>query len=151
MGAMHRFRILVLSLLLVCAEIFALPEAPPPHSLSPTLNGLNIATMVKKDRAKISLYVINHEKIPVLCDAQYKSGPEKTDAPQITIPAGKADFFKFSYGRHGDDVLLQLVCIDPQKQADPHTQTPAATANPSGVPVDNLLDNLIDETPDETP
>jgi hypothetical protein len=143
MGAMslYRFLILVSSLLLASMDILAMPEEPPPHSLSPTLNGLNIATLVKKDRAKLMLYVINHEKFPVLCDAQYKSGPEKSDQPQITIPAGKADFFKFNYGRHGDDILLELVCVDPRKQADPHHEAPASQETPNAAPGETPADD----------
>lgn len=126
----YRHRFLALPLLLISTAVLAMPEAPPPHSLSPILNGLNISTMVKKDRAKLTLYVINHEHFPVVCDAQYKSGPEKLDHPQITIPADKADFFKFNYGRHGDNIILQLICVDPQKQADPHSKTSPATETP---------------------
>jgi len=101
--------------LLVAVESFAMPEAPPPHSLSPTLNGLNISSMVKKDRVKIMLYVVNHEAFPVVCDAQYSSGPEKQDAADITFPPGKADVFRFNYGRNGDKVLLELICVNPAK------------------------------------
>jgi len=100
---------------LAAAQALAIPAPAPPHTLSSTLNGLNVATMVKKDRVKITLYVINHEKFPVICDAQYRSGQEKQDVPQITLPANKADTFRFTYGRRGDNVALQLICIDPGK------------------------------------
>lgn len=114
---MYFARLLALPCLLVATASFALPEVAPPHSLLPDLNGLNISTMVKKDRVKITLYVVNHEAFPVVCDAQYISGPEKQDVGEITLPAGKADAFKFGYGRHGDDVLLSLICIDPNKKS----------------------------------
>jgi hypothetical protein len=108
------YRLLFLLIgILASSKSLALIDAPPPHSLSPNLNGLNISTMVKKDRVKIMLYVVNHESFPVVCDAQYRSGPEKQDVPQITLPSGKADVFKFGYGRNGDKVLLDLICIDP--------------------------------------
>jgi len=116
MMAMRSSLLFALPSLLVAAGALALPEAPPPHSLSPDLNGLNVSTMVKKDRVKIMLYVVNHETIPVLCDAQYSSGPEKQDTPEITLAPGKADVFKFGYGRSGDAIVLNLICIDPNKE-----------------------------------
>lgn len=122
--------------LLVTPAALALPDIVPPHSLSPALNGLNIATMVKKDRAKIMLFVINHEKFPVLCDAQYRSGPQKKDTAAIVIAADKADAFKFSYGRSGDDVLLQLICIDPAKQSDSPTDAPTEHEFDTDTPAD---------------
>jgi len=112
----HR-QLFSLLLLLASTQTLAVPAPEPTHSLSPTLNGLNISTMVKKDRVKIMIYVVNHEPFPVLCDAQYRSGQEKLDVPEITFPAGKADVFRFAYGRRGDHVVLRLICIDPGKDA----------------------------------
>lgn len=94
-----------------------MPDVPPPHSISPALNGLNVSTFVKKDRMRIVLYVFNHESFPVVCDAQYVSGPEEKDSREKTISAGKAEDFKFNYGRRGDEVVLRLICIDPQNNA----------------------------------
>lgn len=114
---MRSCQILALFIMLLAnTTTLAMPDAPPPHSLSPTLNGLDIATFIKKDRVKIALYVINHETFPVMCDTQYHSGPENQDAAEVTIPGGKADSFRFTYGRRGETVLLELICIDPQKK-----------------------------------
>lgn len=124
---MYFSRLLAFTCLLASTASLAMPDAPPSHSFSPTLNGLNIATLVKKDRVKITLYVVNHETFPVLCDAQYSSGPEKQDAPEITLPANKADAFKFVYGRRGDSVSLNLICINPDKKP--------SVENPSDVPL----------------
>ena len=107
----HRFHIAA-TLLLVYASVFALPEAPVSHSVSPELNGLNINYLTKTDRIKISLYVVNHEPFPVLCDAQYQSGPDKQEVIEKTIPGqGKADSFKVHYGRRSESIILRLQCI----------------------------------------
>lgn len=118
---MRPYSLIFLLWLLTTAKCLAMPEPPPPHSLSPVLNGLNIATYIKKDRVKIMLYVINHEAFPVLCDAQFSSGQDKQEATEINIPADKADVFRFTYGRLGDSILLNLICIDPSKNLPPET------------------------------
>lgn len=134
----------LLFLLLASGTAHAMPEEPPPHSLSPQLSGLNISTYVKKDPIKIVLYVINHEKFEVLCDAQYRSGPDTQDLPEITIPAGKADAFRFTFGRRSESVLLNLICVDPRKQ---HT---TATPAPDNMAPENMTPAEAVPTPETT-
>lgn len=115
-------------IVLLPSQAQAILDAAPPHSLSPILNGLNLNTMVKKDRIKIALYVINFEAFPVVCDAEYRSGPDIQNAGEITVAPNKIGEFRFNYGRSGDNVLLELMCIDPAKPAstppDPTETTP---------------------------
>ena len=106
------------------AAALAIPPPAPPHSLVPTLSGLNISTFVKKDRVKIVLYVINHEKYPVLCDAEYISGPDKQNTAEKILQPDKADEFRFTYGRNGDDIQLFLQCIDPGQTSLPTAAAP---------------------------
>jgi hypothetical protein len=117
-------RVIVLaSLMTFGGSALAIPPAPPPHTLFPELNGLDIAYVVKKDRMKIQIYVINREKFDVICDAQYINGPDKQDTREIIIPGnGKADKFRFNYGRGGESIHLRLLCVNPL--TDTKYQTP---------------------------
>jgi len=85
----------------------------PSYSIDPSLNGLNIAYFVKQDKVKATLYLVNHEKYAVICDAEYTSGPEKKRAHDQTIPTEKAVSFAFDYGRRASEIHLAIVCIKP--------------------------------------
>lgn len=99
--------------LLVALPCFAFLDAPPPYQVRPILNGLDVKHFTKADRIKLKLYVLNNEKLDILCDAKYKGGPDQYDAKEQTIKPGKAAIFKFSYGRAVKDVVVTYVCVDP--------------------------------------
>lgn len=101
-------------LLMLPLPALAQPGAvPPSYSISPSFNGLNITYFAKQDTFKIVLYVINHEKFPVICDAHYASGSDKQNVREETLEAEKGTAFKFTYGRHGNHIQLKLLCVKP--------------------------------------
>ncbi len=109
-----------LALTLLCLGMSSLGhgfDEPPNYSVNSIQNGLNVSHFVKRDRLKISLYLVNHETFPIVCDAQYTSGPDKQDAKDKTLKADKAVAFKFRYGRNTNTVKLTYICIDPAAES----------------------------------
>lgn len=106
--------LLITGSLLLPSIALAQPGAvPPTYSVSPVFNGLNVTYYVKADTFKIALYVINHETYPVICDANYSSGPDKQNKAEETINPEKGTVFKFTYGRRSNHVLLRVICVKP--------------------------------------
>lgn len=112
---MFRFISLLIALAFVLPSVaLAQPDAvPPTYSVSPTFNGMNVTYYVKADTFKISLYVINHETYPIICDANYSSGPDKQNKSEETLDPEKGAVFKFTYGRRSTHVLLRVICVKP--------------------------------------
>lgn len=113
-----------LSLVLPAAALAQPGAVPPSYSVSPSFNGLNITYFIKQDTFKISLYVINHEKFPVICDAHYTSGSDKQNIREETLESEKGTAFKFTYGRHGNHIQLKLLCVKPGSPEHLHKTEP---------------------------
>jgi len=108
----------------IASVALALRDEPPPFSISPSLNGLNVNYFTHQDRAKLALFVVNHEKSAITCDAEYTSGPEKQNKRDEIILPEKAIEFKFIYGRHGTNVFVSLVCVKSEPQPSAANNTP---------------------------
>lgn len=112
----------------------------PIHSVEADFAGLNIRYYVRATPIRITLNVINHDSKEVICDAQYRSGPQTYDTKEINITAGEADSFVFRYGRKTEKVKLLLHCIPAKSldeaQADALTEAEAEAEaeNTEGTP-----------------
>lgn len=111
-------------------------DAMPSYSISPSLNGLNISYFAKQDQVKINLYLVNHERFPVLCDAEYSGGPDKVDTPEQTVATDRAVEFRFPYPKAADNVVIQLICKKPDNTSDADTDT-QETATPGAKAPDH--------------
>jgi len=127
-----RLQVRFLSLLALLACVVAAPashakvELIPPYSISPDINNLNISYFARQDKVKITLYVINHEKFPVICDTRYESGPDKQHKLEQHIAPDKAVSFSYDYSnKQGGDphrILLELQCVHREEAAVPAQQ-----------------------------
>ena len=100
---------------MLCTVVAAATHAGPPssYSVNPQLNGLNVSYYVKKTDLYITLFAFNHEKFPVLCDAQYHSGPDKTGGSEQLISPEQGADFRFRYGRGNDKGQIDVQCVKP--------------------------------------
>lgn len=122
-----------LALLGMAANCLAMPDTIPPVSVVPTLNGLNIAYLLKQDPIKVNIYVINHEKFPVICDTEYESGPDKKRSLERQVLPEKAISFGYDYAKKTGSIILQLVCVKPDADST-ETTTPQPDTQPSAIP-----------------
>ena len=112
----------VLSLLLLSISasyshrLLAFSDVVPGSSVSTKLHHLNVTYHVKKNKLRITLYVINHESFPILCDAQYRSGPDKKNKPEKILKAGEVIPFIFYYDREKTFIHLALICEKPPSE-----------------------------------
>jgi len=103
----------------------------PAYSIQPSINGLNIAYFAEQDKVKITLYLVNHERFSVLCDARYQGGPDSKDTREQTALPEKAIAFAFSYPSKTKQVVVELICVKPAIEttndiATPDIKTPEA-------------------------
>ena len=96
--------------------------------IQPDFGGLNITYYQRKNDHKVTLYVFNHEKHTVLCDSEYRSGPEKRNQPEKTIAPGKGISYAFRFGRSAEKARVMLKCIPQKTDAEKALEaTPATT------------------------
>jgi hypothetical protein len=133
-----RARLYCCAVAIMASNCLAMPDTIPPAYVVPTLNGLNIAYLMKQDQIKVNIYVINHEKFPVICDTEYESGPDKKRSLEREVMPGKPVAFGYDYAKKTGHIILQLVCIksnpDSTDITTPPSDTPPSTTSSVAKP-----------------
>src|SRR5690606_24534565 len=83
----------------------------PQYQVLPQLKGLVVNYNVTSSSVETTLYVTNHERIPVVCDANMATNRQEiSKGRDTTIAPGKTAAFSFRHGRSITDVRLYLMC-----------------------------------------
>jgi len=126
----------------------AMPDVIPPASIEPSLNGLNIAYLFKQDKVKIIVYVVSHEKNPVICDTEYQGGPDKQHNAEQTVMPGKAVSFGYTYARKTGSIIIQLLCVRTNVDTATTSATSANTSSSNSSSSNNMP--LENDPPEKT-
>lgn len=98
----------------------------PNYRVFPQLKGLVVNYNVSTSNVETTLYVTNHERRSVICDANMITNRQETSKGRDTvIPAGKTVPFSFRHGKSITDVRLYLMC-EADKNAAPEDSTTSA-------------------------
>ena len=105
----------------------------PRYQVFPQLKGLVVNYNVSSSTVETTLYVTNHERRSVICDANMITNRQETSNGRDTVIApGKTALFSFRHGKSITDVRLYLMC-EADKTATPEdsTTTAAEVAKPA--------------------
>ena len=105
----------------------------PRYQVFPQLKGLVVNYNVSSSNVETTLYVTNHERRSVICDANMITNRQETSNGRDTVIApGKTALFSFRHGKSITDVRLYLMC-EADKTATPEdsTTTAAEVAKPA--------------------
>lgn len=112
---MHRILLITLGLL---TSLSAHAEGPN-YQVFPQLKNLKISYHVETRKKQTTIYVTNHEKSSVVCDAMLNTNKQEKIKKQETLVApGKTISFSFIHGIAITDVRIYLMC-----EARPESET----------------------------
>ncbi|MEZ5435311.1 MAG: hypothetical protein R3E67_01425 [Pseudomonadales bacterium] len=115
---------------LVALSIFFISTAAladgPNYRVFPQLKGLVVNYNVSTSNVETTLYVTNHERRSVICDANMITNRQETSNGRDTVvPPGKTVLFSFRHGKSITDVRLYLMC-EADKNAPPEDSATSA-------------------------
>lgn len=100
----------------------------PRYQVFTQLGGMTISYYVESTNIETTLYAINHDRVPVICDAKMITNRQETSKGQDTpVAPEKTATFSFRHGKSITDVRLYLMCeADKNAKADV-APTPSTT------------------------
>ena len=106
----------------------------PHYQVFTQLKGLVVNYNVTTSNVETVLYATNHERAPVVCDANLITNRQETSKGRDTIIApGKTATFSFRHGKSITDVRLYLMCGATQNSAADSNASSEANA-PTAAP-----------------
>ncbi len=115
----------LLALLVFFASTTVFADGPR-YQVFTQLEGMTISYYVESTNIETTLYAINHDRVPVICDAKMITNRQETSKGKDTpIAPEKTTAFSFRHGKSITDVRLYLMCeADKNAKVDATSNTP---------------------------
>jgi hypothetical protein len=114
----------------------------PAYRVFPQLNALSVNYHVLSGEISTTLYAVNHESFPIICDAVMNNNKqEKNRGRETHVEPGHTAAFTFKHRRWIESIELYLICerakdAPPAASGQPAAGTP--DSNGSEVPIEDL-------------